>query len=249
MIDQIKKGAKNFAAYVKKIIDDFFKWLEDLFKSGKADEVFDDKNLFWKKISDDIISKIPKIELHQISNDLDELYSAASTANRELKNATKEFAKKTNGKAGFRNGLKSRERALEKIDSDYFGDASRLVDIAGSKVVYETVDDLYIALNKFNKEYKILKIKDRIQQPLNGYRDILMNIEMKNGHIVEFRLHLKEMDEVAEGIGHKLYEERRNLEAIYTRRELTIQEQITINKLKKQEKILYDEVWNKIKNK
>lgn len=41
LIDQIKKGATHFAAYVKKIIDDFFKWLEDLFRSGKADEVFD----------------------------------------------------------------------------------------------------------------------------------------------------------------------------------------------------------------
>ncbi|TDP60093.1 zincin-like metallopeptidase toxin domain-containing protein [Flavobacterium dankookense] len=41
MIDQIKKGATHFAAYVKKIIDDFFKWLEDLFKSGKADDIFD----------------------------------------------------------------------------------------------------------------------------------------------------------------------------------------------------------------
>ena len=41
MIDQIKKGANNFATYVKKIIDDFFKWLEDLFRSGKADEVFE----------------------------------------------------------------------------------------------------------------------------------------------------------------------------------------------------------------
>ncbi|WP_211338546.1 hypothetical protein [Flavobacterium dankookense] len=50
MIDQIKKGANNFAAYVKKIIDDFFKWLEDLLKSGKADEVFETGKKFPTKL-------------------------------------------------------------------------------------------------------------------------------------------------------------------------------------------------------
>lgn len=39
--------------------------------------------------------------------------------------------------------------------------------------------------------------------------------------IVEFRLHLKEMDDVAGSAGHKLYEQQRNLDAILTTRPLT----------------------------
>ena len=69
MIDQIKKGAKNFAAYVKKIIDDFFKWLEDLFKSGKADEVFegiiklsDEAEILLKKYADNAILGYTKLQ-------------------------------------------------------------------------------------------------------------------------------------------------------------------------------------------
>lgn len=41
LIKQIEKGADNFAAYISKIIDDIFRWLEDLFRSGKGDEVFE----------------------------------------------------------------------------------------------------------------------------------------------------------------------------------------------------------------
>ena len=181
------------------------------------DEVaeFSNKNSTWKKISNDI-------------------------ANKELIEKTKRFANKTNGKAGFRDGLKSEERALQKINSDYFGDASKLVDIAGSKVVYETIDDLYKALKNFDYEFEILKIKDRIQKPIiSGYRDILMNIKMKNGHIVEFRLHLKEMDEAAVK-GHKIYQQRRSLEAISTQRKLTIEEKKLIeNLINEEKKILY----------
>jgi len=193
--------------------------------------------------------KIFKKEIYQSSSNLDELYNMATIADKELKIITNEIANATKGKAGFRNGLKSRERAIEKIESDYFGDASKLLDIAGSRVIYETVDDLYLALNKFNSEYKILKIKDKIQQPVNGYRDILMNIQAKNGHLVEFRFHLKEMDEVAEGIGHKLYEQQRSLEAISKRRNLTRDEKVKIFRLKKEQFELYENIWNKITNK
>ena len=69
LIDQIKKGANNFATYVKKIIDDFFKWLEDLFKSGKADEVFegiiklsDEAEILLKKYADNAILGYTKLQ-------------------------------------------------------------------------------------------------------------------------------------------------------------------------------------------
>ncbi|WP_299884217.1 hypothetical protein [uncultured Lacinutrix sp.] len=150
--------------------------------------------------------------------------------------------------AGYRKGLKKKERALEKINSEYAGDVSRLLDIAGSKIVYNTIEEVYISLGKFNDEFNILKIKDRILKPINGYRDILMNIKMSNGHIVEFRLHLKAMDEVADGVGHKLYEKQRSLEALSKTRRLTKEEKIKISQLSKKQFELYETAWKEILN-
>ncbi len=123
-----------------------------------------------------------------------------------------------------------------------------MLDIAGSKIVYNTIEEVYISLGKFNDEFNILKIKDRILKPINGYRDILMNIKMSNGHIVEFRLHLKAMDEVADGVGHKLYEKQRSLEALSKTRRLTKEEKIKISQLSKKQFELYETAWKEILN-
>ncbi len=184
---------------------------------------------------------------------LEELFAAAENANKELKTITEKFAKETGGEAGFRpetnnRGLKSKERSLEKIASDYGGDVSKLLDIAGSKVVYKTLDELYKALEKFFNEFEILKFKDRILNPLStGYRDILMNIKMKNGHIVELRFHLKAMDEAAE-IGHKWYEIVRTIttNAKKEGRKLNLQEFKKIQELEANSKKLYTKAWKKI---
>jgi len=46
---------------------------------------------------------------------------------------------------------------------------------------------------------------------------------MKNGHVVEFRLHLREMDEATID-GRKFYLEQRTLEAISKTRKLKVEE-------------------------
>lgn len=204
-------------------------------------------------LSKRLAKKFKGKNLRQLKTDLDELYADAKAANKELKTATEDFARKTNGEAGVRpeeinNGLKSKERALEKIRGDYNNKPELLLDIVGSKVVYKTIDELYLALGKAEKEFEIVRFKDRILNPIpNGYRDILMNIKSKSGHIAEFRLHLKAMDEAA-GMGHKLYTERRTLEALSKQRRLTEIEKTKIKTLTSQEKKIYSEAWEKIIN-
>ena len=234
-----------------KALPKFTKWIDDVLARGGRGALKVEEAILknYVEISAKILSTTKGKIVLQASQNLDELYQAAEIANKELKEITIIFATETKGKAGFRDGLKSKARAIEKIESDYAGDASKLLDIAGSKEVYETVDDLYSALEKFNKKYKILKIKDRIQNPFNGYRDILMNVQMENGHIVEFRLHLKEMDEVAEGIGHQLYEQQRSLEALMEKRALTSKEKDLYKELVEKQNELYDKAWKKIINK
>lgn len=243
----LKGGLKRYAREavaqsddaIRKAYPEVFKYLDDIWTENIKEFI---------ELSKELARVTKNKTLVQSSNVLDELYDAAKVADKELRGITDDFAKKTNGEAGYRDGLKGRDRAVEKIDSDYGGDVSRLVDISGSKVVYSKVEDLYKSLEKFHKEHEILKLKDRIQKPINGYRDILMNIKMKNGHIVEFRLHLKEMDEIADKIGHKLYEKQRSIEAISKTRKLTKEEKIRIFELKNQQFELYEEAWRKTLN-
>lgn len=73
-----------------------------------------------------------------------------------------------------------------------------------------------------------------------------MNLKMKNGHIVEFRLHIDEMDQVATGKGHKFYTERRSLEI---KHDLTEEERRKIKQLFHKESELYEQAWKQILNK
>ena len=47
----------------------------------------------------------------------------------------------------------------------------------------------------------------------SGYRDVQLNLRMRNGHLAEFRLHLAALDAVAVW-EHVLYEVRRDVEAL-----------------------------------
>jgi hypothetical protein len=61
---------------------------------------------------------------------------------------------------------------------------------------------------------QLLAFKDRLIKPnSSGYRDILMNIEMGNGHIAELLLHPSQVDEYADG-EHALYELTRRFKAV-----------------------------------
>ena len=85
---------------------------------------------------------------------------------------------------------------------------------------------MYQALEKV-KNYpgvEIVAFQDRFAQPQSsGYRDIQMSVRTANGHVGEFRLHLKSLDEVAHW-EHSLYEVRRDLKAIEKTRPLTVTE-------------------------
>lgn len=63
------------------------------------------------------------------------------------------------------------------------------------------------------------------------------------------RLHLKEMDKVADGAGHKLYQQRSTLDAISETRDLNQQELKLRFKLIQEEIDLYESGWQKIINK
>jgi hypothetical protein len=188
------------------------------------------------------IERSAETDPHQQSSDLDALYAEAQVAFAELQTTTQRIASNNNGRAVIPPSLKGRARAMEKIEADYKGDASRLFDICRSTIEYGSIVDLYHGLEAIAHQLKIIRLKDRFARPLeNGYRDILMNVRMANRHICEIQLHLKQIRAVKED-EHKRYEVTRSIEATAKReqRELTADEKATIAKVIAQAKQAYD---------
>jgi (p)ppGpp synthase/HD superfamily hydrolase len=104
--------------------------------------------------------------------------------------------------------LKERKRAQEKIEA-YKGDVSQLLDISGSRVVFDNLSDAYKALTYVRGKYKVVYFKDRFVNPVNsGFRDLLLNIKTNNGYIVEFRISTRQIEKISE-VEHKVYERSR----------------------------------------
>jgi hypothetical protein len=181
----------------------------------------------------------------QKTNDFDQLLRDAAVAKPELDRVTTELAKEFGGKALIP-GIKTRQRALDKVRDDYGGDASQIRDLARTTIVFQRLSQVRGALDAIKVRLKIVgKVKDRFTTPTkSGYRDVLMNVEMSNGHVVEMQLHLEGIEKVKSGPGHKIYEDVQRIQRTATRegRELTPAEVRTIDTLNAQEKKIYDDV-------
>ncbi|GAA0796422.1 hypothetical protein Sya03_49960 [Spirilliplanes yamanashiensis] len=164
---------------------------------------------------------------------LDDLYAAARVAQQELNGWAQSLADRFPGaRAGWRTAEKDRRRALDKV-ADYDGDVARLTDLAGAKVEFGTVADLYEALAVLTGTpgITLVRFEDRFLGPMrSGYRDVQMLVRLSNGHIGEFRLHLAAIDEVA-AWEHALFEVRRDLKALAAAggRRLTTTERSLVN--------------------
>ena len=177
----------------------------------------------------------------QNSRNLETLYKEAEEAQKHLAQATREIAAQVGGKAEIA-PLKSQNRALEKIASEYKGDASRITDLARSSVVCKTPKQVEEALAAVKSRFKTVRVKDRFKAPQGGYRDILLNLEMPNGHIVEMQIQLEAISAVKQGIGHRLYEEIQQIQraAEKANRPFTELERTRLEALQKQMKQAYD---------
>lgn len=179
-----------------------------------------------------------------ISHYLEGLYKQWDVAQQELTELAKRVARECDGKPGWRTRPKDRQRAMDKIKADYERDASRLTDLAGAKVEFQKLTDLYAALDRLIKEpgVRIVRFKDRFQKPQDsGYRDVQLCLRLSNGHVGEFRLHLAAMDEINRW-EHALYEVRRDIDALAAEagRELTVEERALHDRLLREVQRVFD---------
>jgi len=100
--------------------------------------------------------------------------------------------------------LKSKARCIEKVETEYDGDFSRLIDIVRASIVVADEDQL-ICVAKALKNEKIIRLKNRFKEPLfTGYSDALYNVEIE-GVICEVQLHVSAIVAHKEE-NHKYYE-------------------------------------------
>lgn len=123
--------------------------------------------------------------------------------------------------------IKTLERTFQKVQADYCGDFTRIVDLVRCTIVFDSVSTLVAALRwllqgaaVYTPSFKALRAKDRLSLKWDagmsgGNRDILLNgamtTESGKRHIVEIQLHLRELYEIKEA-SHTLYEDARQLQ-------------------------------------
>ncbi len=95
--------------------------------------------------------------------------------------------------------LKGKERAAEKAaEIDHFTGKKEgwhnVVDLVRGSVVVSSLDDVPKALAAIRDSgMKVTRMKNRIEMDVGGYRDILLNVKMSNGHTGELQVHIAPM--------------------------------------------------------
>jgi hypothetical protein len=169
--------------------------------------------------------------LHQPVQDLGEIYAHAGMLKAQFEHQVKEIADSTGGTCSFRpgEGMKSINRAMEKIGADYNGDESRLIDATGMSVAYQTPEKLIEGFKALDtaKGLKLVKVKNSAARA-DGYGDVNLTVEMGggdyeedgktkhwDGFLIELQLHLEGIIEKKKSV-HKQYEQHRKIEARHT---------------------------------
>lgn len=184
--------------------------------------------------------------INQPYDDFDVLYSKAHQAQSELEALCKATTLLT-GTESYFSGVKSYQRAQEKIASELNGQTNQITDLARSTIVAHDVDSLVSAYESLSREVKVVRVKNRFKSPApSGYRDLNILVELpKTGIIAEVQLHLQAIAEVKSGPEHDLYEIIQNIErnAALHSRALNDFETAQIASLRRQSMQLYQDAW------
>ncbi|MEF1254779.1 MULTISPECIES: RelA/SpoT domain-containing protein [unclassified Vibrio] len=179
-------------------------------------------------------------------SDFDVLYSKAHQAQAELETLVKSTALLTSTESYFA-GVKSAQRAKEKIAYELDGQPQRITDLARATIVADDIESLMAAYEVLNRETTVVKVKNRFKKPAaSGYRDLNLLVKLpKTNLIAEVQLHLKAIADVKNGPEHKFYEQIQKIErlAAVESRQINEIEQAQICTMRHQSKELYQNAW------
>ncbi|RSD29921.1 phosphoribosylglycinamide formyltransferase [Vibrio pectenicida] len=178
--------------------------------------------------------------------DFDVLYSKAHQAQAELEMICKSAAMLTSTNASF-SGIKSAQRASEKIIHELNGQTERITDLARATIVANDIESLMSVYEVLNRETTLVKVKNRFKKPAaSGYRDLNLLVQLpKTNLVAEVQLHLKAIADVKNGPEHDLYESIQTIErqAALQNRILSEFELAQIRSMRTESKALYQNAW------
>lgn len=179
-------------------------------------------------------------------SDFDVLYSKAHQAQFELETICKSTALLTSTDAYF-SGVKSSQRAQEKIALELDNQVNRITDLARATIVADDVASLMEVYEVLDRETTIVKVKNRFKKPAaSGYRDLNLLVKLpKTNLVAEVQLHLKAIADVKSGHEHSLYEQIQHIErhAETEQRVLSEFETAQIETMRRQSRQLYQDAW------
>jgi len=156
-----------------------------------ADLYVDDRAIDGRSPWPDILAEVEQRGGEMVKQPVDkpeELYALVVQAQGELDRALQGV------EGAVQVPIKSLERAEEKVERDYGGDWSRLLDVVRASVVRDTEQELRDAAEEIDGRLVLVRQKDRFAQPLQGgYRDMLRNYRTPCGMVVEVQFHLREL--------------------------------------------------------
>lgn len=147
--------------------------------------------------------------------------------------------------------IKGGDRVDRKAQIAYNGDYSRIRDMVRGSIVVPRADQLDEALEALERSGMRLAVapKDRVNTPApGGYRDVMLNVELDNGHIAEVQVVTPAVFAAKMLKAHDLYADIRELmeELEATGREPTRAEARRIDdNLRQQQELLYGPAWAK----
>lgn len=185
--------------------------------------------------------------IQQPYNEFSLLYQSAILGQSELEKITEIIALET-GTHTFSSGIKSQQRALNKINHKLAGNSELITDLARTSIVAKNVAALMNAFELIEQEIQIVRIKNRFKSPgASGYRDLSLLVRLPESKIIaEIQIHLEAFSVIKNGEEHHNYEQIQKIERLQLieDRALSEIEIASINKLRQQSKQMYHNVWH-----
>ncbi|MGR5065068.1 phosphoribosylglycinamide formyltransferase [Photobacterium sp. DNB22_13_2] len=208
----------------------------------------DTKDNFQRSLSG--LFSIPSFRQEALSqpyNEFDKLYQHAQAAQQELEQMLTQVSLHTEAQPIIP-GVKSRERAEQKIATELNGQPEKLTDLARGTLVANNISSLVDAFNHLSRESTIVETKNRFKQPASsGYRDLKLLVQLpQTGLIAEVQLHLDTIAEIKSGPEHDIYETIQHIErqASQEQRLLNDIEVAKIKVLRQESQQLYQQAWH-----
>ncbi|MGF6936858.1 hypothetical protein OKW41_006020 [Paraburkholderia sp. UCT70] len=174
-------------------------------------------------------------------------YRDAAAAKPEFDKALRGIAEAMNGYA-LTPELKGRERAIDKVVSDYAGDATKIKDVLRGTIVAPNVDAARDAIRQIGERFDIVGDSRNLlaresKASGDGYRDAKLNVR-SNGVTAEIQVNVPEMI-AAKKQAHSLYIERSRIARDLEAGSNAPHKEARVGELDRKMREIYDAAWER----